>query len=187
MRRIDDTRMVELLNSGMLQKDIAKEMGFTPAGICKRIRKLFPERFQVPESFQNLTEKEQVFAVAKAKGATNIDAAMGAFDCSTRDSAKSFGCELMKRPEIQQSITDLMNTVGLTRLYRVKKLRQHVDHLDPNVSLKALDQSWKLGGDYQEKPEVNIQIDLVAEFQALREIRQIKGEIVKVIEQEGGN
>ena len=93
----------------------------------------------------------------------------------------------MKRPEIQQSITDLMNTVGLTRLYRVKKLRQHVDHLDPNVSLKALDQSWRLESLYLEKPEVNIQIDLAAEFQAMRELKQVKSELIKVIGQDGGN
>ena len=40
---------------------------------------------------------------------------------------------------------------GLTRRYRVHRLKDHVDNVDPNVSLKALDQSWKLEGLYTEK------------------------------------
>jgi type II secretory pathway predicted ATPase ExeA len=30
-------------------------------------------------------------------------------------------------------------------------LKGHIDHPDPNVSLKGLDQSWKLDGAYTEK------------------------------------
>ena len=44
-----------------------------------------------------------------------------------------------------------MQEEGLTRRYRVRKLKGHVDATDPNVSLKALDQSWKLDGAYKEE------------------------------------
>jgi len=44
-----------------------------------------------------------------------------------------------------------MQEEGLTRRYRVQKLKTHIDHPDPNVSLKGLDQSWKLDGAYTEE------------------------------------
>ena len=64
----------------------------------------------------------------------------------------------MAKPDIQVAVADLMQQQGLTRTYRVQKLKKHVDNRDPNVSLKALDQSWKLEGAYTEK-HVNLNIN----------------------------
>jgi hypothetical protein len=41
-----------------------------------------------------------------------------------------------------------MNFHGMTRSYRIGKLKNHVDHIDPIVSLKALDMTFKLDGSY---------------------------------------
>ncbi len=147
MRITDDDVILKMLKEGKTQKEIAAHFGVSPAAICKRVKKLLPP----PESLQDLTEKEQAFAVAISKGMTQTDAAMTAFDVTTRASAKSLGCTLMTKPDIQTAVGDLMQQQGLTRTYRVRKLKQHVDNRDPNVSLKALDQSWKLEGAYTEK------------------------------------
>jgi predicted transcriptional regulator len=154
MRITDDETILEMLKNGKTQKEIAEHFGVSPAAICKRLKKLLPP----PESLQELTEKEQAFAVAISKGMTQTDAAMAAFDVTTRASAKSLGCTLMTKPDIQVAVADLMQQQGLTRTYRVQKLKQHVDNRDPNVSLKALDQSWKLEGAYTET-HVNLNIN----------------------------
>lgn len=154
MRITDDDTILEMLKEGKTQKEIAAHFGVSPAAICKRVKRLLPP----PESLQELTEKEQAFALAISKGMTQTDAAMTAFDVTTRSSAKSLGCTLMAKPDIQMAVAELMQQQGLTRTYRVQKLKQHVDNRDPNVSLKALDQSWKLEGAYTET-HVNLNIN----------------------------
>jgi hypothetical protein len=138
----------------LIREEIAEHFGVSPVAICKRVKKLLPE----PESFKKLTEKEKRFGVAKAGGKTQTQAALDAYDVSSRTVAKSMGSELMRREEIKTAVAELMWQEGLTKRYRVKKLKQHVDHMDPNVSLKALDQSWKLDGAYGEKPHVEVNI-----------------------------
>ena len=154
MRITDDETILQMLKDGRTQKEIAKHFGVSPPAICKRVKKILPP----PESLQDLTEKEQAFAMAISKGMTQTDAAMTAFDVTSRVSAKSLGCTLMTKPDVQVAVADLMQQQGLTRIYRVRKLKQHVDNRDPNVSLKALDQSWKLEGAYTEK-HVNLNIN----------------------------
>ena len=75
---------------------------------------------------------------------------MDAYEVSSLPSAKSLGSQMMKKPKIEAAVSEWMDYHGLTRDYRVKTLRKHVDNRDPNVSLKALEQSWKLGGNYHE-------------------------------------
>jgi hypothetical protein len=158
-RKIDDSRLITLKNEGRLQKDIAKILGVSEPAITKRIKKLFPERYEPPKSLEVLTDKEQRFAIERAAGRTATEAALNAFDCSSRQSAKVIGSQLMGKPEVQEAISDLMDQAGLTRRYQIAKLKKHVDNeLDPHVSLKALDQSWKLDGSYgpgSEGPTVN--------------------------------
>lgn len=148
MRKTDDTVILKMLREEKNQKEIAKHFGVSGAAICKRVKKLLGSK---PKSFENLTEKEQKFALAIAEGQTQTNAALKSYDCSNRDSAKSLGTQLMAKPDIQTAVAELMQEEGLTRRYRVRKLKNHVDHQDPNVSLKALDQSWKLDGAYTEK------------------------------------
>jgi hypothetical protein len=61
------------------------------------------------------------------------------------------GHQLMQKSDIQIAVAELMQEEGLTRRYRVQKLKTHIDHSDPSVSLKGLDQSWKLDGAYKEE------------------------------------
>ena len=174
MRITNDDTILQMLKDGHTQKEIAEHFGVSPAAICKRVKRLLPP----PESLQDLTEKEQAFAVAISKGMTQTDAAMTAFDVTTRDSAKSLGCTLMTKPDIQVAVGDLMQQQGLTRTYRVRKLKQHVDNHDPNVSLKALDQSWKLEGAYTEK-----QVHVTATYaDIVQNVKDIDAEIERLEE-----
>lgn len=153
-RKIDDQLLLNLIEQGVPQKTIAVHMNCSPAAISKRLKRLSSAPENVLEDF-NLTEKEKTFCVEKAKGATNTKAALSAYEAGSMASAKAIGSQLMKKHEVRQAIDELMEEHGLTKSYRVRKLKQHVDNRDPNVSLKALDQSWRLDGSYApEKHEV---------------------------------
>jgi hypothetical protein len=104
-----------------------------------------------PDSLERLTQRQQKFAIAIAEGKTQTQAALDSHECSSLDSAKSMGHQLMQKSDIQIAVAELMQEEGLTRRYRVQKLKTHIDHSDPNVSLKGLDQSWKLDGAYKEE------------------------------------
>lgn len=135
---------------------------------------------RVDKSLKGLTDKQKNFALAIAEGKSQTQAAMESHDCSTLDSAKNLGSRLMARPDIQMAVADLMQEEGLTRRYRVQKLKRHIDHPDPNVSLKGLDQSWKLDGAYKEE-HVHIYMnheDIVKEKKKIEEeINQIRKQL----------
>jgi DNA-binding Lrp family transcriptional regulator len=147
-RKTNDNVILQMLRVGKTQKEIAEHFNVSGAAICKRVKKLLGKK---PKSFENLTEKEQKFALAISEGKTQTQAALDSHECSSLDSAKSMGYQLMQKPDIQTAVAELMQEEGLTRRYRVQKLKGHIDHPDPNVSLKGLDQSWKLDGAYTEK------------------------------------
>ena len=146
-RKIDDTILLQMIEDGKQQIEIAQFFNCSGAAVSKRIRRLLP-----PESkaLNKLSSKQQKFAIAISEGKTQTDAAMSSFDVTTRDSAKSLGSKLMQQSDIQTAVSEIMQQEGLTRKYRVQKLKTHVDNRDPNVSLKALDQTWKLDNSYSE-------------------------------------
>jgi hypothetical protein len=86
----------------------------------------------------------------------------------SRESAKVLASNLMKRPDVKQAITDLMDQKGLTQEYRVERLKSHVDHADPNISLKALDQSWRLDGSYAPERRINLDVAVTPNYRLFR-------------------
>lgn len=146
MKRTNDAEILQMLREGKQQKEIAQHFGVSPSYICKRVRLLLPQG--EPDSFRNLTDKEKRFVLEKSRGKTNTDAAMKSYDVTSRESAKVLGSNLMDKEEIRLAIDELMEQAGMGRRYRVQRLKTCVDHPDPNVTLKALDQSWKLDGSY---------------------------------------
>jgi len=175
LRKIDDNVLLEMVDQGIEQKEIAKHFNCSPAAVCKRLKRL-----SVPESFINLTDKEKTFVTQIVNGKSQTQSALIAYDTGNRASAKAMGNTLMKHPDIQAAIIDIMQEEGLTRRYRVQKLKTHVDAVDPHVSLKALDQSWKLDG-YVEK-HINVDIDVK---QLAKEIEDIDSEIKRLEESLG--
>lgn len=144
MQKIDTNLLLKMIKEGKSQKECAKHFGVSPVAVCKRLKRLVPP----PKSLENLTEKEKKFAIEVAKGKTATQAALSSFDVSSMNSAKVMGSQLMDKPEIKMAINELLDYHGLTKSYRVQKIKGHVDHNDPNVSLKALDMSFKLDGTY---------------------------------------
>jgi hypothetical protein len=178
MRKTNDDEILSMLKDGNSQKEIAEHFNVSPAAICKRVKRLLPP----PESLGKLTEKEQKFAIERAKGKTQTQAALSSHECSSLASAKSLGSQLMKKPEVKLAISELMEHHGMDRSYRIAKLKTHVDSPDGHLSLKALDQSWKLDGAYAEE-EVKAQFNYELATLTLRELEK---ELEKIEKELGG-
>lgn len=160
-RKIDDVKLMELskkVEAGEItQEDIAAYFGCSPAAVSKRIRLL-----SAHNALKGLTHQEQVFVLEKAKGRSNTAAARAAYECASIDSAKSLGHQVAQRADVQEAITTLMEHHGLTRSYRVLKLKEHVDSPDPGSSLRALEMSFKLADDFPANKNVNLNIDTLS-------------------------
>lgn len=188
MRKTNDLEIIRMHDEGKTGVEIAAHFGVSSAAVSKRLKGLLPAR--EPESFGSLTDKQKKFVLAKAEGKSNTSVAMEAFDVTSRDSAKAIGHELVQDPDIKLALSDLMAQEGLTRRHRVRRLRDAIDHPDPNVSLKGLDQSWKLEGLYGvEAPIVQLNFNtLIMEAHAIdKEIARLERELEGLKESEGGN
>ena len=178
MRKTDDHEILQMLNEGKKQIEIAAHFGVSPPAICKRIKRLAN---QLPENFENLSKKKQKFVLAIAQGKTQTQAALDSHECSSLDSAKSMGYQLMQKKDIQKAVAEIMQEEGLNRRYRVQKLRSHIDHPDPNVSLKGLDQSWKLDGAYTEK-----HVHVHTSYQDMVKAKEIADQRIRAFEEKYG-
>ena len=187
MRKVDDTIVLQLLREGKNQRQIAEHFRVSPVAICKRLKRIMPK----PKCLDNLTPKEQKFAIAVAEGKSRTQAAMDSFDVSSRESAKALQNTLMKKDNMRIAIAELMNIFGLTRGYRINKLKSHVDHVDPNISLKAIEQTWKLDGSYSpEKPTAIVDIRALVLQCSAREKEldeRLNAETAQLIEEEKKN
>jgi hypothetical protein len=132
-RKINDTILLQMIEDGKQQIEIAQFFNCSGAAVCKRIKRILPHE---SKALNKLSSKEQKSAIAISEGKTQTDAVMESYDVTTRDSGKSIGSRLMKRSDIQTAVSEIMQQEGLTRKYRVQKLKTHVDNRDPNVSLK---------------------------------------------------
>lgn len=65
----------------------------------------------------------------------------------------------MDNPKVKMTREELMEHHGLTRSYRIQKLKNHVENRDPAISLKALDMSFRLDDSYPQAASVNINAD----------------------------
>lgn len=167
VRKINDEEMLKMLKEGKTQREVARHFKVSEPAVSKRIRRLLPP----PKSFENLTDKEQKFVREIISGRTQMQSALNSFDVNSLESAKSLGSHLMAKPDIQLAVSQIMQQEGLSKRYRVRKLKTHVDAKDPGISLKALDQSWRLDGEYREQVIHHI-IDYNALGRSLREIEQ---------------
>ena len=145
-RKTDDIIILQMLEDGHTQKDIAEHFGVSPAAICKRVARLSA----YPKTLKELTPKEQRFAVSVAEGKSQTQSAIDAYEVSSMGSAKSLGSQLMKKPKIDAAISELMEYHGMGRSYRVQKLKEHLDSPDPVISLKSLEISFKADGTFRE-------------------------------------
>jgi hypothetical protein len=161
MRKINDTQLLEMIDAGTPRKEIAKYFGCSEAALSKRMARLRPVHREPikPLKIDSLTKKEKAFVVAIARGETQTNAALKSHDVTSRTSAKSLGCTLMKRPGIKEALAEIREReIPLSHL--VGKLRQHVDSVDPSTSLKAVDMGLKLHDAYPASKNVNLNVDV---------------------------
>ena len=86
------------------------------------------------------------------------------------------GHELVEKNDIKRAIEEVLQECGLTKRYRIKKLKTHVDNVDPGISLKALDQTHKLARDYP--PENTLLIQNVVTYADLQKsVKDLEEEI----------
>ena len=155
MRKINDKELLKLADEGKEQKEIAEIFGVSPAAVCKRLKRLRQIATR-PAILDKLTDKEQRFVAEIVSGKNQTQAALSAFNVGGMDSAKTIGCRLAKDPEIQEAITAVLESEGLSRRYLVRKLKTHVEGIDPNVSLRAVDMGLKLQDAYPATKNLNI-------------------------------
>ncbi len=189
MRKINDDELIQMLKEGRLtQKEMAVHFGVSEPAITKmkrRYRKLgLYNEFVPPETFKKLSDKEKRFVLARVEGKNQTQAAKEAFECSSDGSARSMGSQLAKRDEIQKAVSEIMQEERLTRRNRVRVLKEHVYAQDPPVSLKALDQTWKLEGAYMEK-HVHAHIRYADMCKELSELDQERKELEKELSMDG--
>lgn len=153
---IDDDVLLGMIREGKRQNEIAKSFGVSAVAICKRLKRLLP---QPDLDKYNLTDQQKRFVAEKVKGKTNTQAALASYEVGSMQSAKVIGSNLMDNPKVKMAIEELMEHHGLTRSYRIQKLKNHVDHRDPTVSLKALDVSFRLDNSYPQAASININTD----------------------------
>lgn len=169
VKKIDDTLLLQMVEEGKEQKDIAAHFGVTPAAVCKRLKRLTR-----PKVFENLTPKEERFVIEMVKTNNQTQSALKAFSVGSLESAKSIGHRLMKDPDIKEAITAVMESEGLDRRYLVKKLKSHVDAPDPTVSLRAVDLGFKLHDVYpaplSKNLNINADIEAPVDLEALKEL-----------------
>lgn len=170
-KKIDDNLLLEMLKEGKKQTEIAAHFNVSPVAICKRLKRLLPQPETILDKF-DLSEKEKRFAIEKAKGKNNTEAAMASYEVTSRESAKVVGSQLMGKSEVRLAIDELMESHGMGRSFRVGKLKTHVDNRDPNISLKALDMSFKLDGSYAPEKGDSLIINQIQVNAQLKELEQ---------------
>lgn len=146
--KVDSSVMEAMLKDGKSQRDIARHFNVSEAAISKRVKRLEAENAPTPESFKKLTAKQQRFVLSKVEGKSSTQSALDAFDVSSVESAHQIGIKLSHEPDIELAIQDLMAQEGISRRYRVQRLRTVINAKDLGIAAKGLDLANKLTGEY---------------------------------------
>ena len=177
-RKIDDEVLLQMDKEGKSLKEIAEHFHCSKVAVWKRMQRLKPGPADNILEDSGLTDPQKKFALAKAGGATNTQAVLASYEVTSMDSAKTIGSRLMQNETIRQVIERLMETHGLTRDMRIKKLKSHVENKNPDVSLRAIDMANKLDDSYPDKIQKNMNLN--ASFNLDGEA--LPGELAEIIE-----
>ena len=156
MGRINIDELQVMLKSGRSQADCARHYQVSEAAISKAVKRL--KAAEIPASMEALTDKQRVFVLNLAEGKNATESALAAYECASRDVAKTLGCRMQKDPDVTLALTDLMAQEAIPRRRRIQRLRDLIESKDLSAVSRGLDMSWKLEGAYA--PErVNIEVD----------------------------
>jgi transposase len=159
MKKVDMAILQKMLDEGKPQREIAKHFGVSESAISQRVKRLHQNA--PPESFANLSPKEQKFVLAKLEGKSGTAAALEAYDVGSIESAKAIGSKLSNDPDIEKAIADIMHEEGLGRRSLVKRLKDLVDSKDLGIAAKGLDMGFKVSNLYAPE-KIDVQIDIRA-------------------------
>jgi hypothetical protein len=158
MGKINQDEMSAMLKGGKSQADCARHFRVSEAAICKARKRL--KAAEIPASMEALTEKQRLFTLNLASGMNATESALAAYECASRDVAKTLGCRMQKDPDVTLALTDLMAQEAIPRRRRIQRLRDLIESKDLSAVSRGLDMSWKLEGAYA--PErVQVQVDHV--------------------------
>ena len=149
IRKINDQQLLALHKKGVSQNKIAEKFKVSPAAVSKRLKFLGQK---TPANLQRLTEKEKNFCLQYAQGKSATAAVMTSHDVSNRDSAKSYGSTLLKKPGIKSAIADIVNFYS-PKHARAEKLAEHIHRGSEPASLKGLELAFKLDRSLEKKEE----------------------------------
>ena len=150
LRKINDKQLLAMAKKKIPQKDIAAHFNCSEPAITKRLKYLGKK---TPASLQKLTEKEKNFCLQYAQGKSATAAVMTSHDVSSRDSAKSYGSTLLKKPNIKAALSDIVNFYS-PKHARAEKLAQHIHEGSEPASLKGLELSFKLDKSFENNQKV---------------------------------
>ena len=148
-RKINDKELLAMAKKKIPQKNIAAHFACSEPAVTKRLKYLGKK---TPASLQNLTEKEKNFCLQYVAGKSATSAVMSTHDVSSRDSAKSYGSTLLKKPNIKAALSDIVNFYS-PKHARAEKLAQHIHEGSEPASLKGLELSFKLDKSFEGKQE----------------------------------
>jgi len=160
-RKINDEDLLRMAGEGIEQKEIARRFGCAPPSISKRLKQLRAVAVR-PAVLDALTPQQERYVMEVAAGKNQTQAALAAYECGSLDSAKTLGSRLAKNEVIQEAITAVMETEGLTRGVLVKRLKDHVEGKDASVSLKAVKTGLELHDAFPASKSVKMNINVDA-------------------------
>ena len=149
VRKINDKELLAMAKKKIPQKDIAAHFNCSDPAITKRLKYLGKK---TPDSLQKLTEKEKNFCLQYAQGKSATAAVMTTHDVTSRNSAKSYGSTLLKKPSIKSALSDIVNFYS-PKHARAEKLAQHIHEGSEPASLKGLELSFKLDKSLEKNQE----------------------------------
>ena len=149
VRKINDKELLAMAKKKIPQKDIAAHFNCSDPAITKRLKYLGKK---TPDSLQKLTEKEKNFCLQYAQGKSATAAVMTTHDVTSRNSAKSYGSTLLKKPSIKSALSDIVNFYS-PKHARAEKLAQHIHEGSEPASLKGLELSFKLDKSFENNQE----------------------------------
>ena len=126
---------------------IAAHFGVSRSAMGQKFKKFdsYIKNREIVEK-HGLTKEEGEFCKKLVNG-HNCGTAMSAIRPDlTPNSAEDAGRRMHKRDDIRAAIRDMMELKGIGLERRIDKLKEHIESKNAQLSLKALDQSWRIDG-----------------------------------------
>lgn len=185
MGKINYDELQAKLKNGQSQADCSRHFQVSEAAISKAVKRL--KSAEIPPSMEKLSTKARTFVLNLAEGKNATESALVAYDCKTRDVARTIGCRMAKEPDIELALADLLAQEGLPKRQRIRHLKRLIESNDLSAVSRGLDTSFRLDGSFVEKHMVIVEHrDIIADLRAARQ-RMIDAGLIIDVEDESLN